>query len=98
MSQAINQQGILLESGTNEMELLEFYLQGQRFGVNVAKIRQLMPYHNKLVTRMVGAHQFILGTRRHLLGKYESFIFYILLLLLLFEELFLMLEQYLQHL
>ncbi|HAI10727.1 MAG TPA: hypothetical protein DCM28_03425 [Phycisphaerales bacterium] len=44
------------------MEFLEFYLQGQRFGVNVAKIRQLMPYHNKLVTRMVGAHQFILGT------------------------------------
>ena len=62
MSQAINQQGILLESGTNEMELLEFYLQQQRFGVNVAKIRQLMPYHSSLVTRMVGAHEYILGT------------------------------------
>lgn len=62
MSQSINQQGILLESGTNEMELLEFYLRQQRFGVNVAKIRQLMPYHSKQVTRMVGAHEYILGT------------------------------------
>jgi two-component system chemotaxis response regulator CheV len=62
MSQAINQQGILLESGTNEMELLEFYLRQQSFGVNVAKIRQLMPYHYKQVTRMVGAHPYILGT------------------------------------
>ena len=62
MSQALNQQGILLESGTNEMELLEFYLQGQRFGVNVAKIRQLMPYHHGQVTLMVGAHEYVLGT------------------------------------
>ncbi len=62
MSQTLNQQGILLESGTNEMELLEFYLQGQRFGVNVAKIRQLMPYHHGQVTQMVGAHKYVLGT------------------------------------
>lgn len=62
MSQALNQQGILLESGTNEMELLEFYLQQQRFGVNVAKIRQLMPYHSGQVTRIVGAHPYIMGT------------------------------------
>lgn len=62
MSQATNLQGILLESGTNEMELLEFYLQRQSFGVNVAKIRQLMPYQKGQVTRMVGAHPYILGT------------------------------------
>ena len=62
MSQAANKRGILLESGTNEMELLEFYLHSQSFGVNVAKVRQLMPYHANQVTRIVGSHSNILGT------------------------------------
>ncbi|MBL4701252.1 MAG: chemotaxis protein CheW, partial [Phycisphaeraceae bacterium] len=62
MSQIANQQGILLESGTNEMELLEFYLREQSFGVNVAKVRQLMPYSTSQVTRIVGSHSNILGT------------------------------------
>lgn len=55
-------QGILLESGNNEMELLEFYLGKQSFGINVAKVRQLVPYDPKKVTRMVGAHEFVMGT------------------------------------
>lgn len=62
MSEALNQQGILLESGTNEMELLEFYLQQQSFGINVAKVRQLMPYHPSQVTKIVGSHPHILGS------------------------------------
>ncbi len=36
--------GILLEAGTNEMELLIFQLDGTVFGVNVAKVRELIPY------------------------------------------------------
>lgn len=30
--------GILLESGTNELEILEFTLAGNSYGINVAKI------------------------------------------------------------
>lgn len=35
---------ILLDSGTNEVELLEFLLGDQSFGINVAKVRQLVPF------------------------------------------------------
>ncbi len=37
-----NQQGILLESGTNELEILVFTLGEQRYGVNVAKVREVI--------------------------------------------------------
>ena len=33
--------GILLESGTNELELLEFVVGNQHYGINVAKINEL---------------------------------------------------------
>ena len=36
--------GILLESGTNELELLEFVVGNQHYGINVAKIREILPY------------------------------------------------------
>lgn len=32
---------ILLENGTNELEVLEFLLEGRHYGINVAKIRRL---------------------------------------------------------
>ncbi|MBN2291957.1 MAG: chemotaxis protein CheV [Pirellulales bacterium] len=35
--------GILLEAGTNEAELLVFHVRGKRFGVNVAKVREVLP-------------------------------------------------------
>ena len=35
-------QGILLESGTNEMELLVFTLNETPFGINVAKVREII--------------------------------------------------------
>ena len=35
--------GILLEAGTNEAELLVFMVKGKRFGVNVAKVREVLP-------------------------------------------------------
>lgn len=34
--------GILLDAGTNEVEFLQFTLDGQRFGVNVAKVTQIV--------------------------------------------------------
>ena len=35
---------ILLETGTNELEILEFVIENDRFGINVAKIRELIQY------------------------------------------------------
>lgn len=36
--------GILLESGTNELEILEFRIGKNSYGINVAKIREILPY------------------------------------------------------
>lgn len=33
---------ILLESGTNEMEIMEFTIYGESYGINVAKVREIM--------------------------------------------------------
>ncbi len=38
-----NDKGILLEAGTNELEVLVFAVANQRFGVNVAKVREILP-------------------------------------------------------
>ncbi len=35
---------ILLEAGTNEFEILEYYLHDQSFGINVHKLREIVPY------------------------------------------------------
>ena len=34
---------ILLESGTNELELLVFEVGGNKYGINVAKVREIRP-------------------------------------------------------
>ena len=34
--------GILLESGTNEIEILQFTIDGSLYGINVAKVREIM--------------------------------------------------------
>lgn len=34
--------GILLESGTNEMEIMEFTIEGNLYGINVAKVREIL--------------------------------------------------------
>ncbi len=51
--------GILLESGTNELELLEFVVGKQHYGINVAKISELCPYQEP--TPVPNAHEFIEG-------------------------------------
>lgn len=50
---------ILLENGTNELEVLEFMLEGQHYGINVAKIREIITYQN--VTPVPNAHPSIEG-------------------------------------
>lgn len=51
--------GILLESGTNELELLEFVVGTQHYGINVAKISELCPYQSP--TMVPSAHPFVEG-------------------------------------
>ena len=34
--------GILLESGTNEIEIMEFTIDGNLYGINVAKVREII--------------------------------------------------------
>lgn len=38
----IKQTEILLESGTNELEIMEFTINGELFGINVAKVKEIM--------------------------------------------------------
>ena len=50
---------ILLENGTNELEVLEFVLDGNAYGINVAKVREIIPYQE--VTPVPNAHPSIEG-------------------------------------
>ena len=34
-------EGILLESGTNEIEIMKFTIQGEFYGINVAKVKEI---------------------------------------------------------
>ena len=45
---------ILLENGTNELEVLEFVLDGNSYGINVAKIKEIIAYQT--VTPVPNAH------------------------------------------
>ena len=38
---------ILLENGTNELEVLEFRLDGNAYGINVAKIKEIITLINR---------------------------------------------------
>ena len=50
---------ILLESGTNELEILEFKVADNYYGINVAKIREILTYQH--VTPVPNAHPFVEG-------------------------------------
>lgn len=50
---------ILLENGTNELEILEFTLAGNSYGINVAKIREIITYQP--VTPVPNSHPSIEG-------------------------------------
>ena len=50
---------ILLENGTNELEVLEFTVGNCSYGINVAKIREIIAYQS--VTPVPNAHPFVEG-------------------------------------
>ena len=51
--------GILLESGTNELEILEFNVGSNHYGINVAKVKEIMSY--QAPTPVPNAHPSIEG-------------------------------------
>ena len=53
---------ILLESGTNEMEILEFYLDQQSFGINVHKLREIIPFDEEKTTHLPDCPPSMIGT------------------------------------
>ena len=53
------QSNILLESGTNELEVLEFVIAGNSFGINVAKVTELMQAQK--IQKMPNSHPMIEG-------------------------------------
>lgn len=50
---------ILLESGTNELEVLEFIINGNHYGINVEKVREILPYRE--ITPVPNSHPCIEG-------------------------------------
>lgn len=54
-----SQTKILLESGTNELEIMEFMISGESFGINVAKVREIMMAQD--VQKMPNSHRVIEG-------------------------------------
>lgn len=54
-----NQTKILLESGTNELEIMEFTVGGELFGINIAKIREIMRAQE--TKKMPNSHNFVEG-------------------------------------
>jgi len=53
--------GILLESGTNEMELLVVTVEGQLFGINVAKVKSIQKFNPDLVSQLPDYPECIMG-------------------------------------
>ena len=50
---------ILLENGTNELEVLEFMIGDNHYGINVAKVREIIPYPE--ITPVPNSHPFVEG-------------------------------------
>jgi two-component system chemotaxis response regulator CheV len=59
LSNILLDQEILLESGTNELEVLVFDVADYTFGINVAKVREVLPATE--ITRLPRAHSSIRG-------------------------------------
>ncbi len=58
-SENTSQTKILLESGTNELEIMEFTIGGELFGINVAKVREIMIAQD--VKQMPNSHEVVEG-------------------------------------
>jgi two-component system chemotaxis response regulator CheV len=62
VSNILLEKEILLESGTNELEILVFRLGEYAFGINVAKVREVLP--RGPITGLAKAHASVLGVFR----------------------------------
>jgi two-component system chemotaxis response regulator CheV len=58
-SESTSNTKILLESGTNELEIMEFVIAGELFGINVAKVREIMIAQE--VKKMPNSHNVVEG-------------------------------------
>lgn len=54
--------GILLDTGTNEVEIAEIVIGDQSFGINVAKVQQIIQAANTDITHLPTGHPSLLGT------------------------------------
>lgn len=57
----VDRKGILLETGTNEFEIVEFSIGDVHYGINVAKVREVITSSDFPVTHMPQAHPYIDG-------------------------------------
>ncbi len=62
MSVNQSRQEVLLESGNNEIELIEFYLGSQPFGINVHKLREIIPFDEAKTTHIPECLPSVVGT------------------------------------
>jgi two-component system chemotaxis response regulator CheV len=53
---------ILLESGTNEMEIIEFHVGSQPFGINVQKLKEIISFDESVLTAIPESGPAMLGT------------------------------------
>lgn len=57
----MRQNKILLDVGTNELELMEIGAGGNRYGINVAKIREIVPLRGRAVTQLPDSPAAVIG-------------------------------------
>ncbi len=58
---AVEKNGILLESGTNEFEIVEFLVGAVHYGINVAKVREVIQSASFPITKVALAHPYLDG-------------------------------------
>ena len=61
VSTSPDKQGILLQSGTNEVEFIEFFLAGESYGVNVSKVQRVIALTNCHITKLAQAPYSVMG-------------------------------------
>ncbi len=58
----------MLDAGTNEVEIIELLVGGQSFGINVAKIREIIQFDAEAVHKPSHAHPSVAGVLCYLEG------------------------------
>ena len=55
---------ILLENGTNELEVLEFTIGNNSYGINVAKIKEIINYIEELIDYRISDYKSVFKNNR----------------------------------